>query len=120
MNLSEPAASETALIVHICARADWEQAQKDGAYRAASLEQEGFIHASRPEQVLGVANRFYRGRDDLLLLWIDPRRLSAPLKNELADGDTYPHVYGPLNLEAVVRVVPFPAAPDGGYYRLQP
>lgn len=120
MNPSSSAAPESALIVHICPRSDWEQAQKAGEYRAASLAQEGFIHASRPGQVLGVANRFYRGHTDLLLLWIDPARLRVPLKIEAADSDTYPHLYGPLNLEAVVRVTPLPPADDGGYNRLLP
>lgn len=107
--------NDLSVIVHICPQADWEQARQTGAYRAASLAQEGFIHASRPDQVLGVANRFYAGRTDLLLLWIDPQRLSAPLKIEPADGDSYPHIYGPLNLEAVTRVTPLRLDPGGGY-----
>jgi uncharacterized protein (DUF952 family) len=62
-------------ILHICSLEDWQAAQAAGEYRADSLEAEGFIHCSRPEQILGVANRYYAGstdgKRDLLLLCID-------------------------------------------------
>lgn len=67
-------------LVHLCSKEDWQAAQAAGEYRAASLEKEGFIHCSRPEQILGVANRFYRGMPGLLL-WLDPSRLRAELRN---------------------------------------
>ncbi len=106
------------MIVHIVARRDWEQAQQTGEYRAASLATEGFIHSSQPEQVLGVANRFYRDVPDLLLLWIDPQRLSAPLRYEASEGEIYPHIYGALNLDSVVRVCEFAPDVDGVYRTL--
>ena len=59
-------------ILHIVARAAWKQAETDGIYRAASLEDDGFIHLSKPEQVLDVANLFYQGQADLVLLVVDP------------------------------------------------
>ena len=65
---------------------------------------EGFIHLSRPDQILKVANAFYRGLTDAILLWIDPARLNAELRWETVDADVFPHLYGPLNLEAVVAV----------------
>jgi uncharacterized protein (DUF952 family) len=105
------------MIVHIVERRIWEQAQRAGEYRAASLASEGFIHTSRPEQVLRVANRFYRDTPDLLLLWIDPRLLQSPLHDEASDGEIYPHIYGSLNLNSVVRVGEL--APDAdGVYRI--
>lgn len=67
----------------------------------------GFIHCSKVEQVLAVANRLFVGESSLLLLEIDPEKLSAELKYEDGgdgDGEFYPHLYGPLELEAVVRV----------------
>jgi uncharacterized protein (DUF952 family) len=104
------------LIVHIVERGIWELAQQAGEYRAASLAAEGFIHSSRPEQVLWVANRFYQGIPNLLLLWIDPQRLLAPLRYEASDGEVFPHIYGPLNLDSVMRVSEL--APDAnGVYR---
>ena len=100
-------------IVHICSQADWQAAQAGGQYLADSLQAEGFIHCSRPEQVVGVANRYYRGRSDLLLLWIDSSKLSAELRWEPSEGDIYPHLYGPLNLQAIIQVSAFPADGDG-------
>lgn len=93
-------------LVHLCTRAAWEAAQAAGEYRAPSLEEQGFIHCSRPDQIPGVLERFFPGSKDVLLLWIEPQRLQAPLFWEAGDNDLFPHLYGPLNLEAVRRVEP--------------
>jgi uncharacterized protein (DUF952 family) len=102
------------LICHITSRAEWLAAERRGEYRAASLETEGFMHASTLEQVLAVANAFYRGRGDLVLLLVDETRLSARLEWEPPAGPSasgispagrFPHLYGPLNLDAVLQVV---------------
>lgn len=106
-------------IVHICSQEDWRAAQAAGEYRAASLQTEGFIHCSRPGQVVAVANRYYAGSTDLLLLWIDPARLVTELRWEPSQGDIYPHLYGALNLEAIVRVSDFPSD-HGGYFQSLP
>ena len=106
------------MIVHICPQEAWQAAQDNGEYRAASLASEGFIHASRPEQVLQVANRFYRGTPDLVLLWIDPQRVHAQIRWESVDGDLFPHIYGPLNMEAVTAVTDLLPDEDGQFNRL--
>lgn len=105
-------------IVHISPDAEWQLAKSSGLYRAASLETEGFIHCSRPEQVLEVANRFYLGQTGLWLLWIDPERVQAEIRWEAADGQTFPHIYGPLNLDAILRVTEFTPDADGVYRRM--
>lgn len=105
-------------ILHVCPRADWEAALSAGIYRAASLASEGFIHCSRRDQVLAVVNRFYAHVPDLLLLWIDPGRLQAEVRWEAADGDVFPHVYGPIEVAAVVAVTPLRPDADGVYRRL--
>jgi uncharacterized protein (DUF952 family) len=103
-------------LVHILTPPAWQQAQHQNEYSPPSLKDQGFIHFSRPHQALGVANRYYGKEKDLLLLWIDPARLSAPLRWKLSDGQLYPHLYGPLNLEAVSRTSRL--IPDGdGVYR---
>ena len=92
-------------IVHICKREAWQSAQELGEYRAASLESEGFIHCSKPEQVLDVANRYYAGESDLVLLWIQPGVFTPEIRWEVAEnGEVYPHLYGPLNTSAVSKV----------------
>jgi len=105
------------MILHIAHRHDWEEALLTGDYRANTLAAEGFIHCSTPEQVLGPANALYAGQTDLVLLVIDPPRLEAPLLYEdcYEAGQAFPHIYGPLNLNAVTRVVPFPHSPDGTF-----
>ena len=105
------------MILHIAYRDEWETAQASGDYRADTLVSEGFIHCSTPTQVLGPANEIYQGQTDLLLLVIDPARLTAGLIYEdcYETGQAFPHIYGPLNLDAVVRAVPFPPNGDGGF-----
>jgi diamine N-acetyltransferase len=90
------------LVLHIATRAAWDHA--GGTYEPPSLAAEGFIHFSTPRQVLRVAEERFRGVDDLLLLIVDDDRLHAPLKYE----DGFPHLYGPLNLDAVLAALPFP------------
>jgi uncharacterized protein (DUF952 family) len=105
-------------IVHICQRTAWEAAQERGEYQALSLETEGFIHCSRPEQVLGVANAFYRRTPDLVLLWIDPQRVSAEVRWEPADGQVFPHIYGSLNTAAVLAARDLTPDEDGFFRQL--
>jgi uncharacterized protein (DUF952 family) len=104
------------VIYHIAPAGDWEQAQRAGVYRAASLDAEGFIHLSTRAQVLWVAGRFYRGRPGLVLLAVDPARLAAELRYEESEpGQRFPHLYGPLNLDAVAAAAPFPPGADGAF-----
>jgi uncharacterized protein (DUF952 family) len=105
-------------IVHVCTRAEWLSSGSGRAYRASSLDTEGFIHCSRPDQVLKVVNMFYRGIPDLCLLWIAPEKLNADLRWEAADGDQFPHLYGALNLDAVLAVSDFRPDADGVYRSL--
>ena len=101
-------------IYHITERRHWDAAINVGTYRADSLATEGFIHCSLRRQVLVVANYLYHSREDLVLLEIDPAAVSADLRYE-GETDRFPHLYGPLNLDAVTRVIPFPPQPDGQF-----
>jgi glutathione S-transferase len=108
------------VIFHIAEAADWAAAQAAGSYRISTrgrtLAEEGFIHAARREQLLEVAERWYADAGPLLVLTIDPDLLSAPVReDEVAPGVAYPHVYGPLDLPAVVGVAPLERAPGGGF-----
>ena len=105
----------TDLLLHICPASDWREAQAAGEYRPASLDTEGFIHCSTPAQVVSTANRFYHGRRALVLLVIDIGRIGPEVRYEAADGSLFPHVYGPLNLEAVVEVHDFEPDETGAF-----
>jgi len=103
-------------IVHICPSHSWEEAQAPGEYRGQSLETEGFIHCSRPDQVLAVANNFYQETPDLVILWIDLQKVKNEIKYEAGSDNTnevFPHIYGPLNIDAVLVVYGFRPASDG-------
>ena len=125
------------LIYHIATRTDWERALSGGSatlggsarlggsageYATSTigrtLAEEGFIHASSASQVTEVANRFYRDvRDDLLLLATDPERVRAEVRWDEVPGSPlpFPHIYGPLNVDAVVSARPIVPGPDGTY-----
>ena len=106
-------------LVHLCSRNDWRTAQANGEYRAESLDSEGFIHCSRPNQILQVANSFYQGGRDLVLLWIDPALVEPEIRWDPVGNETFPHIYGPINLSAIVGVSDFPADPDGIFRRIE-
>ena len=100
-------------LYHLCSQADWQTAQEAGEYRPPSLEIEGFIHTSRPDQILATANRYYQGKAGLVLLAVDGAKLTSPLKWDPSEGQLFPHIYGPLNLEAVVGAQEFSPSSDG-------
>jgi uncharacterized protein (DUF952 family) len=113
------------MIYHITSRAAWQDAQQRGDYRAESLETEGFIHCSTKSQVLPVAENFYKGQPGLLLFMIDPSLLASELQWEppsggtpppgVPEGDLFPHIYGPVNLDAIVKVFDLEIDLDGKY-----
>ena len=115
------------MIFHITSRADWEAAQQRGDYRAESLETEGFIHCSTSSQVLPVAENFYKGQSGLILLGIESSLLSSDLKWEAPSGgtpppgvpigDPFPHIYGPINLNAVTNVFDLKTDPNHKFIR---
>jgi uncharacterized protein (DUF952 family) len=94
------------MIYHVVTNQNWESAQQQGFYAAESLALEGFIHCSTTHQVKGVLERYYKDVPNLLLLYIDETKLTAPLKYELAPSvnEEFPHIFGQLNLDAVVEV----------------
>lgn len=111
-------------LLHLCGRSDWDDAQVGGQLCPASLAEVGFVHLSAPYQVHLPANRLFAGRTDLVLLKIDPSRLAAPLRWEPGvptdpESMVFPHLYGPLPVEAVVEVTTYTPDPDGRFAALQ-
>jgi uncharacterized protein (DUF952 family) len=95
-----------AIIYHITSKSEWDSAKKNGSYEAASLKEEGFIHCSLKDQIPGVLERFFKGKSDLVKLEIDTDKLRSQLIYEWSPSitDTFPHIYGPINLDAVTQV----------------
>ena len=106
------------LILHATSRSAWIEAAAAGAFTAPSLDDEGFIHCSTPAQLERVA-RAFPPLEGLVLLCLDEARIDSVVRYEgsIEDGPRFPHVYGPINLDAVVDVVDLPPGP-GGRYRL--
>jgi uncharacterized protein (DUF952 family) len=110
-------------LFHLTEAATWESARTAGEYRQSTrgvtLEQQGFIHCSLRHQVRPVAEFIYADADDLVLLAIDSDKLTAPVRFEPGEprepgepgaagprGGDFPHIYGPIPVDAVVNVVP--------------
>ncbi len=105
------------MIFHITTGSQWSRASEAGSYEAESLAIEGFIHCSEEHQVARVANERFPGHEDLVVLHIAEGRLDAPVKRENLEGgsELFPHVYGPLPVNAVVKVSVFEPGPDGDF-----
>jgi uncharacterized protein (DUF952 family) len=113
---ASPAAPGTSPILHITERPLWEAARASGTYamstRGRTLAEEGFIHCSTRGQLPPVAAFLYgsyTGPDELVVLVVDPARLRVPLVYEAMEpgGEEFPHVYGPIPVDAVVDVEPW-------------
>jgi uncharacterized protein (DUF952 family) len=106
----------TQIIYHMTQESEWQLAVERGWYEAPSLASEGFIHCSYKDQVTDTASRYYTGVRGMVLLEIDPGKLESRLVEERSTGDAlYPHLYGRLNLGAVLRVADFEPRPDGSF-----
>ena len=107
-------------LFHLALAAEWAAALAGAGYRTSTrgrtVDEEGFTHCCHPWQVAGVGERYYRSVDDpLLLLEIDPSLLTSPVVEEVPPGghEAYPHVYGPLDVTAVVAAHDVGRAGDG-------
>jgi len=112
-------------IYHITTATAWKTACPLGGagavsaneYRDDSLKSEGFIHCSTAAQLLKPANEFYHGQHGLILLCINEKLLTHPvIYEDLYDsGIEFPHIYGAINLNAIIKTVNFPPNADGSF-----
>jgi uncharacterized protein (DUF952 family) len=96
------------VIFHVTTAAEWETAKEKGVYTTPSLQAEGFIHCSTDDaQVAGVLQRYFSDKTDLIKLMIDTDKLTSRFIYEWSPStaDTFPHIYGPLNLDAVIDTI---------------
>ena len=101
------------IIIHLASNDAWLAAAKQGVYHADSLSTMGFIHCSRPSQIVDVANTFYHGQQGLVLLLIDPSKLVAELKWEPPAEPEPTHARAG---DLFTDVIPFESAADGTFY----
>lgn len=94
------------IIYHITTAGEWNAAKQSGYYEHPSLKEEGFIHCSQDQQVAGVLERYFPGKTDLVKLVIDTDKLTSKYVFDWSPStqDTFPHVYGPINTDAVIDV----------------
>jgi len=106
------------LIYHITEQSTWNQANREGIYMPVNFIREGFIHCSNRDQVLDTAERYYSNDSNLVLLQIDVSRLRSNMQEENLIGgqEKYPHIYGPLNLDAVISAAAFEKGADGKFH----
>jgi uncharacterized protein (DUF952 family) len=95
------------IIYHVTTAAEWNAAKEISVYESPSLKAEGFIHCSQENQVAGVLERYFAGKTNLVNLVIDTDKLTSRFVFEWSPSteDTFPHVYGTINVDAVVDVV---------------
>ena len=108
-------------MLHITTEKAWEDAQNQGTYAPPSLETEGFIHNSTRDEIINVAHRYYKGQKNLILLQIDIDRVAHEIRwEDPGNGVEYPHIYGPLNLDAVIATYLFEPKADGTFVLPEP
>ena len=108
----------TTTVYHLISpREPWDRARESGAYVADSLQTEGFLHTSTAEQVAASANRYFATQESIILLTIDLDRVQPPLVWELPSHSPhpFPHIYGPLNTDAVLACRSWTRDPDGKF-----
>ena len=119
------------MICHITTKSAWDAAQDRGVFRSPEFNDIGFIHCSTPEQVLFVANSLFAGRAGLVMLLVDEGKLNSPVRWEPAHNATgrlppvtqegfFPHVYGPINLDAIVKTVDLVPNEQGNFILPRP
>lgn len=97
-------------IYHIAILADWENQTNEKEYSIESLNEDGFIHCSKYEQLNATLKRFFEDRKDIVVLRIDTKLLNIPLIYEADDDGSgfFPHAFGPIQKNAIVEVITFP------------
>lgn len=105
---------------HLVLVESWAMADPSRPYAAASLGADGFIHCTDGMiETVATANRHYR--DDpraFLVLTVDLDAAGSPWRIEDERG-IYPHVFGPIERVAILRVVEAPRAADGEFLPFQ-
>lgn len=120
LNTLPPPDQDAAILYHMLPEDEWNRALAEQRYEPATLAEEGFIHLSpTPDVVLHVANHFYAAEPGAwVVLVLDRARLASPVQWDPVGETFFPHLYGPLNLDAVMSILPFPRDVSGHFLPL--
>jgi len=104
-------------IYKICPGSAWREAERQGTYRGSADDlRDGSIHFSSPTQLAETARKHFLGQAGLLLIEVDAGALGKALRWEASrNGDLFPHLYGQLDLGAVVSVRELHERSDGSH-----
>lgn len=92
------------MIHHVTTLLDWQSQESKQEFFPVDYDKEGFIHCCTPAQLPGVIERYFKGKSDLMLLYLDESKLKAELKYEASISDEkFPHLYGAINWDAVMK-----------------
>lgn len=106
------------MIIYIATWEEWSKIQKRDEFISESYHNEGFIHCSYPHQTIWVLNKHFRTEEKVILLCIDPNLLESELISEDLNGygEEFPHIYGKINTEAIVKTIDIHRSADGLFY----
>lgn len=104
------------IILHITRREQWKKAKLEGVYKGDTLDSQGFIHCSTFQQIIKVANALFHAQKGLVLLCVATDKVRSEIRYEsVGSEEVYPHIYGPLNVDAIVKVVDLEPAKNGKF-----
>ena len=105
------------LIFHVVKKEDWKEYKKDSRYHPESLDTNGFIHCSSGRDIESITNSLYKGEDGVLLIIINTTLVEPEIRYENSGNSNikYPHIYGPLNMDAVIDKIELASEDDGSY-----
>ena len=117
MSHPDYSAAMSQIIYKIAPEALWREAEKNGRFTGAPIDiADGFIHFSTATQARETAAKHFAGQTDLVLVAVDGAQLGDPLKYEVSRGGAlFPHLYGVLDISAVLWVKPLPLGADGAH-----
>jgi len=104
------AGPRVSFLYKIMSKQEWEKAQAQGIYEGSEVDRrDGFIHLSAAHQVRSTVQKHFSGKTDLVLISVNEDDLGPSLKWEVSrGGDLFPHIYGPLQLDATGEAAPLP------------
>ena len=106
------------MIIYTATCEEWDKIKGQTEFKSDDFYREGFIHCSYPQQTVWVLNKHFRNQEKVILLCIDPSRIKSKWVSEdlKENGEEFPHVYGDINVDAIIEVIHIQPSKDGLFY----